>query len=253
MAGFLKHVGKHGDRKVCVLFREVPGDDHMCLVVYPEVLPSVWQDAIQRVLESEVGQQAEQLADALHRSFLPDGRAILETLHAERMIKKIRSADVLITPRVDAKIRLDELNKMLNEMKQGDAAIKRMAENDASRGMVNPDVKRAAEARYKEEQTAKAAAAQNRVITPSENLVAPQDGILSDHQIAANMLAQAKRMEKEANEMVAEAARMKKDAERLVPTVDISNSTYVAPLPEPPKRGRGRPAKSETAVSNAAN
>jgi hypothetical protein len=28
---FMKHVGKHGDRKVCILFRQVPGEDHMCL------------------------------------------------------------------------------------------------------------------------------------------------------------------------------------------------------------------------------
>ena len=26
---FLRHVGKHGDRKVAVVFREVPGEAHM--------------------------------------------------------------------------------------------------------------------------------------------------------------------------------------------------------------------------------
>ena len=78
---FIKHVGKMGDRKVCVLFRQVPGEDHMCLVIHPEVLPAHWQDAVQKVLESDIGQQAEELANALHRSMLPDGRPILETLH----------------------------------------------------------------------------------------------------------------------------------------------------------------------------
>jgi hypothetical protein len=29
---FMKHVGKHGDRKVCVLYRQVPNEEHMCLV-----------------------------------------------------------------------------------------------------------------------------------------------------------------------------------------------------------------------------
>ena len=77
----IKHVGRNNDRKVLVLYRQVPGDDHMCLVIYPEVLNASWQDAIQRVVESDVGQQANQLADALHRSLLPDGRPILETLH----------------------------------------------------------------------------------------------------------------------------------------------------------------------------
>ena len=88
---FMKHVGKHGDRKVCIIYRQVPGDDHMCLVIYPETLHAHWQDAVQKVLESDIGQAAEEFADALHRSYLPDGRPILETLHVERMIKKIRT------------------------------------------------------------------------------------------------------------------------------------------------------------------
>ena len=47
---FMKHVGKHGDRKVCILFRQVPGEDHMSLVVYPETLQAHWQDSVQKVL-----------------------------------------------------------------------------------------------------------------------------------------------------------------------------------------------------------
>jgi len=208
---FLKHVGKHGDRKVCVLFRQVPGDDHMCLVIYPEVLPAPWHDAIMKVLESEVGQQAEQFADALHRSLLPDGRPILETLHIERMIKKVRTADVVITPRANAKIRLDELNTMLNEMKTGEEAIKRLAENDNARGMVGPEVKRAAEAAYKK--------GREQAWGQTETAQAPADGALSDRALAENMLAQARKMEAEANGLIAEAARMKKEAAKMDPRV----------------------------------
>jgi len=208
---FLKHVGKHSDRKVCVLFRQVPGDDHMCLVIYPEVLPAPWHDAIMKVLESEVGQQAEQFADALHRSLLPDGRPILETLHIERMIKKVRTADVVITPRANAKIRLDELNTMLNEMKTGEDAIKRLAENDNARGMVGPEVKRAAEAAYKK--------GREQAWGQTETAQAPADGALSDRALAENMLAQARKMEAEANGLIAEAARMKKEAAKMDPRV----------------------------------
>jgi len=245
---FMKHVGKHGDRKVCVLFREVPGEDHMCLIVYPETIQAVWQDAIQKVLESDIGQQAEQLADALHRSLFPDGRAILETLHQERMIKKVRTADIIMTPNTASRIRLDELNKMLNEMKLGDAAVRKMAENDASRGMVAPEVKRAAEARYKAEQS-------NPNYTAPPTLTAGQDGALSDRDIAANMLAQAKAMEVNAKNMVAEAARMKKDAERMDPTVSakaFSETTTVStPVAAAPvRRGRG-PNKPKTVAADA--
>jgi len=243
---FIKHVGKIGDRKVCVLFRQVPGEDHMCLIIHPETLPAHWQDAVQKVIESDIGQQAEELADALHRSLLPDGRPILETFHNERMIKKVRTADVIMTPNTNSSIRLDELNKMLNEMKQGADAIKRMAQNDASRGMVEPGVKRAAEAEYKRGQAQKADP--NYVAPPV--LTAGQDGALTDRDIAANMLAQAKAMELNAKQMVAEAARMKKDAERMDPTVNAKNAktakleaTVSAPVTESAPKARRSKAK----------
>lgn len=239
---FLKHIGRHGDRKVAVLFREVPNEGHMCLVIYPDTLPAPWESAIMKVLESDHGQQAENFADALHRSLLPDGRVILETLHKENMIKKIRTADVTIIPRPDSAIRLDELNTMLNEMKQGEAAIKRLAQNDAAQGLVDPSVKRAAEAAFK-----------NQAAQPP---VQAADGGLSDRALAQNMLNQATRMEAEARGLVAEAARMKKEAERMDPSV-----VAPAPIPtnvplasnEPAKPKRGRPSNaSKVAATNAA-
>jgi len=230
---FIKHVGKHGDRKVCILFRQVPGEDHMALVIYPEVLPAHWQDSIQKALESDIAQQSEELADALHRSFLPDGQPILQTLHQERMIKKVRTSDIIVTPNQTSSIRLDELNKMLNEMKLGEEAIKKMAENDASRGMVAPEVKRKAEAEYKSKQTQTA---------PAQPFQAPAQGALSDRDIAANMLAQAKRMEVEAKSMISEAARMKKEAEKMDPHVVAKDAP--APAATPTSK-RGRPTKTK--------
>jgi hypothetical protein len=241
---FMKHIGKHGDRKVCILFRQVPGEDHMALVIYPEVLPAHWQDAIQKALESEVAQQSEELADALHRSFLPDGRPVLQTLHQERMIKKLRTADIIVTPTASANIRLDELNKMLNDMKQGEEAIKKMAENDASRGMVAPEVKRKAEAEYKASQAAK----NESIPSMAPPLAASQTGALSDRDIAANMLAQAKAMENSARAMIAEAGRMKKDAEKMDPTVSAKAAVPVTePVAAPAKRGR----KPKTVMADA--
>ena len=46
----IKHIGKHGDRKVAIVFREVPGEEHMALVVYPETLPISFHDAIMKVI-----------------------------------------------------------------------------------------------------------------------------------------------------------------------------------------------------------
>lgn len=235
---FIKHVGKHGDRKVAILWREVPNESHMCLVIYPEVLPAAWHDSIMRVLESEVGQQSENFADALHRSLLPDGRVVLETLHLEKMIKKIRTADVLVTPRPGSSIRLDELNNMLNEMKQGEAAIKKMAENDAARGLVDPSVKRQAEANFKAQQQAP--------VTPPTQ---PASGALDDRALASNMLSQAQKMELEARGLIAEAARMKKEAEKMFPGVAPTAPMPATTTVSAPKK-RGRPAKQ--AVADAA-
>ena len=236
---FIRHVGKHGDRKVAILYRQVPGEDHMCLIIQPDVLPAHWHDTIMKVLESDVGQQANELAEALHRNLLSDGRNILETLHFEKMIKKVRTSDVLVTPRPGATIRLDELNTMLNEMQKGSEAVKKMAQDDATRGLVDAPTKRAAEAEFKRTQTDKAA---------TSKMQANTNAALTDRELAANMLVQAQRMEIEAKGMIAEAARMKKDAERMDPRV-MAKETPVATQSVPVKRGR--PAKAKTATANA--
>ena len=227
---FLKHIGKQGDRKIAIVFRTIPGDEHMCLVIFPEVLPIAWHDAIMRVLESPEGQASEELSDVLHRNLLPDGRNILETLHTERMLKRVRTDQVTVTPTPQSSVRLDELNRMLKEMTDPAMAQKRAAEH-ANRGMVDAPTKRAAEAAFKAGQ-----------LPPVSG-----DNALSDAQIAGNILAQAKRMESEAKGLIAEAARMKKEAERMHPNakaLEIPES-----IVEEPKVKRGRPSKKQVATA----
>ena len=134
----LKHIGRHGDRKVAILFREVPGEDHMCLVVYPETMPTHIHNSIMVTLESPAGQAAPNLSEVLHRNLLPDGRAQLEALHREGMIKKIPTNQVIVTPTAQSSVKLDEMNKIIREMEQGGEALKRLQELDASAGMVDP-------------------------------------------------------------------------------------------------------------------
>ena len=232
---FVKHIGKHNDRKVAVVFRTIPGMDHMCLVIYPETIPAHWHDAIMKVLESDVGQQAEELADALHRNLLPDGRNILETLHREGMLKKVNTEQIIMTPTTTSTVRLDELNKILTEMKTGEEARKKLAATDANRGLVDAPTKRAAEADYK----ASRAASQ-------PPMQATASSALSDQDLANNMLAQAKRMEVEAQSMIQEAKRMKKEAENLYPNAfpkEIVQDTVTKPRPV------GRP-KKQVAVAH---
>ena len=92
----IKHIGKHSDRKVAIIFREVPNEEHMALVIYPDTLPVAMHDGIMKVIESAEGQTAENLGDALFRSLFSDGRPMLETMHREGMIKKVQSKQITV-------------------------------------------------------------------------------------------------------------------------------------------------------------
>ena len=125
-------------------------------------------------------------------------------------------------------------------MESGEQALKRMKEIDQNSGMVDPNVKREAERAFKRQQLERESAQR----TSGQPAVQASDSnALDDRAIAANMLAQAQRMEAEAQGLISEAARMKKEAERMVPSVSVSNAT-ASVVTETAKRGRGRPAKA---------
>jgi hypothetical protein len=197
---FLRHIGKHGDRKVAIIFREVPGEPHMCLVTYPEVLNQHIHDPLMKCIESDIGQNSENLADALNRTYTKDGAIILQKLHAEGMLKKIRTELVVMTPQPGVQIKLDELNKILDEMKQGEEAVKKLAEMDASMGLQDPvDVAR----RLRGDQ--------------KQGPVQSTGDALGDQTLANSLRQQAERMEREAKGLLAEAARLAKEAASLDP------------------------------------
>jgi hypothetical protein len=245
----LKHVGRHGDRKVAIIFREIPGEDHMCLVIYPDVLPTHIHNTVMKVLESPAGQQETSLANALHRNLLPDGRAILEALHKEGMLKKIPTNQVIVTPTPTSSVKLDELNRLVKEMESGQDAAKRMAELDSNSGMVDPVVKRDQEREFKRRQLEEAQRRQDAGQPPVDTSTTALD----DKSLASNMVAQAKRMEAEARGLVAEAARMKKEAERMFPGANPNNAAEMPSMAqEPVSKKRGRPSNSsKVAAENA--
>ena len=222
----LKHIGKQQDRKVAIVFREVPGEEHMALVIYPDVLPVAFHDPIMKVLESDVGQQAENLGDALFRSLLPDGRPILQTLHAEGMIKKVQTKNITVTPTATSHVNLEEMNGILREMKMGESAIKRMAELDSQRGMTGA-------VKPKDDFGREVGAPDSRLRGAA---VAGSDAAkaLDDTSIANDLMAQAQRMEREAKGLIAEAARLAKEAAAL------AGGTSARPK-------AGRPKKVKTA------
>lgn len=223
---FLRHVGKHGERKVAVIFREVPGEPHMALITYTDLLNRHIHDPMMQCIESSIGQSSENLADALNRTHTTDGKYMLQVLHSQGLIKKVQASQIVMTPNSTTTIRLDELNKILTEMEQGESAVKRLAELDATRGIQDPaEIAR----RHRGEQPQH----------PATNAVtAPPQGILGDNHIANNLRSQAQRMEAEANGLIAEAKRLMSEAQTMDPIPSTINAT-------PVKRGRGRPAKAK--------
>ena len=214
---FLRHVGKHGDRKVAVVFREVPGEPHMCLVAYTELLNQHVHDPMIRCIESDIGQNSENLADALNRSYAQDGRPLLVLLHNEGLLKKIQTSQVVMTPQPNTKIKLDELNKILDEMQQGEEAVKRLAEMDKSRGLQDPaDVVR-------------------RMRGNQNEPVVASDGLIGDQALAQQRLDQAAKMEREAKGLLAEAQRLTEEAKTLNPELakpaKKAKATVVAETP----------------------
>jgi hypothetical protein len=210
MARFLKHVGKHGDRKVAIIFRQLPGDEHMCLVVYTELLNQNIHDPLMVCIESPEGQASENLAEALNRTYTKDGQIILQFLHRESLLKRVQTELIMMTPAPNQKIKLSELNKILNEMEKGEEAIRRLAEIDASRGLQDPkDVAK----RMRGESTV------NPITTKTTNEP------LANNDLATNLRTQAMRMSNEAKGLMAEAERLLQEASQM--ETPVTESTPV--------------------------
>ena len=153
-----------------------------------------------RCIESDIGQNSENLADALNRTYTQDGKPILQTLHFEGQLKKVQTSLVVMTPQPNTRIKLDELNKILNEMKQGEDAVKRLAELDSSRGLQDPaDVARRLRGDKMPSQI------------NQQGLQATGDA-LGDNAIANNLRQQAAKMAAEAKGLLAESERLMNEA-----------------------------------------
>jgi hypothetical protein len=115
----MKHVGKmkNNSARIAIVFRTLPGDVHSALVVGTTGLGDMYHDNLMSVLESESGQQANELADIIAVRKFPDGNNMLEWLHINGHLKKVPTKTVLITPDTKTSIPLDELNRVIAEQK----------------------------------------------------------------------------------------------------------------------------------------
>jgi len=246
----IKHVGKHGERKVVIVFNEVPGEPHMCIAVYPVWFQGQMHDDLMKAIESIEGQNAENLGDALAAKYFQDGTVMLNRLHTENIMKKIQTSAVILTPTPQSHVRLDEMNKMLNEMKTGQEAVNRLQDIENSRGMSATGIPRDAQGRRADDKGMDIGGPGANVPMPgalnesshkgavsaasvAASMAAPATGALDDASIANNLKLQADRMAAEAQGMLAESQRMQAEA----------NAMLGVPA-TPAKKKRGRPAKA---------
>ena len=211
----IKHVGKQGEKRVVVIFREVPDEAHMALVVYPDQLQQNLHDDLMNAIQSDKGQEARNLGEALHSIVGSDGQTILNNIHKNAFMKKVRTQDIIMMPRPNTPgVRLDEINKIINDLDTGSKAAQDMAKLDAQAGLADPD---------KNAQAVQAAA--DIAGKPSEA------GILSDSVLAEQLMEQANQMKSQMESLANEVTRLTEEAAALNPALAV-------------KKKRGRPAKA---------
>ena len=209
----LKHIAKHNQQKAVVVYRSVPSEEHMALIVYSDTLPRAVHDNLMRAVESPERQNTPDLADVLFRTLSNEGEKLLTSLHKSGWLKKVPTNQVIVTPNTKTTIRLDELNKLLSEMSKGEEAVKRMAELDAARGATG-------------KQTKKTKVVEKEVGVPPNSrageVTLPEGGFLTDEDLAAQRLTQADNMKQQAKALLAEAERLETEAKELAPSKNVT-------------------------------
>tara|TARA_B100001248_G_scaffold262535_1_gene259225 strand:+ start:8149 stop:8730 length:582 start_codon:yes stop_codon:yes gene_type:complete len=178
----IKHVGRliNTDKRIVVVFRNVPGEPQNCLVTDTEALPDWIHDGLINAVESIEAQSTGELYDYLSRSMFSDGSIMLDSLHTRGLLQKQKTENVMMTPNANTTIRLDQLNEMIESAK---------SENKVAQSVLKEPVTG---------ETGEAPAS------------AQADGVLDDKALADQKLAQAKGFE-------TEAARLREEAYELAP------------------------------------
>lgn len=187
----MKHVGKmkNNAARVVVAYRTLPGDPMSALVVGTQGLGDSYHDTLMDIVQSEAGQQANELADVLAARRFPDGSNMLGYLHDRGHLKKVATTLVLMTPDTKTQIQLDDLNKLIAEQKGVD--VDNLAVSDTKTKATQAAAKVIAQAEKKAE-AVKASKTPDFELTPME-------------------------MRSRADALYKEAARLRKEADALDP------------------------------------
>ena len=135
---FFKHVGTTNGKKVIIVQRSLPSEEHMAAVIYSDIMPSKYHDDVMKLLESQEGQAAWEFKDILNRRMMSDGNNMLEAISNEGYLKKVAANNVMVTPNSKSSVRLDELNNLLQMAGKGEEAKNKLERLENSQGMRDP-------------------------------------------------------------------------------------------------------------------
>lgn len=197
----LKHIGRiaKNGRKVIVAYKVVPNEPDHCIVVTTENLMAEEHDTLIKLVESAAGQEADDLATAMARTPLPDGRNMLAAFHTTGKMVKVPTNTVEMTPTTQTKIMLNELNEIIAQQ----------------RGITVADLAIGGSTAPKQETVSKVAATAEAAV---ETLQAGTDDVLTDEDLARQYRSQADAFYKEAK-------RLRDEAEKLSPTKRTTKKT----------------------------
>lgn len=205
MARFFKHVGEHNGKKVVIVEKSIPGESHMCAVIYSTNIPTKFHDDIMKLLESAEGQSEREFGLILNRRQGTDGRNLLQAIAQEGYLKKAPTAQVIVKPNASSAIRLDELNKLLHMAGEGEEAIAKLEKLERESGLKdtrkNPD-------------------ARKEIPSPTATV-----DVMDDAALAQNYISQSTRMKAEAQALLTEAQRLEEEAAKLNPALAVKKVT----------------------------
>ena len=214
----IKHVGrlKSNQRKVIVAYRVIPGDEEAqsALVIDTASLGDADHDTLIKTVESPAGQEAFEFAEVMARTTLTDGANMLARFHTTNKLHKVKMSEVEMMPTPTYTIGLDELNKVIAEQKG--TTIAGLALKDPNE---LPEGATIQEAGSVNEMPKKASTVQAEA--QAARVQAPDNGVLSDEDLAASYRSQADRLFKEAKSL-------REQAEELVPTKKKSKASAEA-------------------------
>lgn len=200
MAQPLKHIGriKNTGAKVLVIFRTLPGESNMSLVLPVAQLPDSYHDSIMTLVETDQAQESFEFGEIMFIRTFPDGRPMLQAMQADGRLQKVATDSVLMTPTTNDSILLADLNVLIAEQK------------NCSIDDLYTFVKGAPKKNSNEVRVEEVAPVVDPDVPAPVRAQAAQDEALSDKDIARSYRSQADAMYKE-------AARLRKQADELDP------------------------------------